>query len=586
MQVKRFVAADMRRALEMVRQALGPEAIILSSNRIPEGVELLTTLGSDEDLAHLQRRAPVSSELTAARTKPLMATRDEAVLFERNNTSVGASGLAAHPNAGKTGQQLVAEIEKAHARRLAAQQAEASVKEFLLDQQAKTQAAQSVVRASREPRREVRSDLNQVRSFVDGAVSKPAARPSFPEAFAAQIDNLAATSIANEPSFSTAMARGQSAAERYPLVDEPRVKSQAGSSGEKNTFTRNLTSVADAHSSINAHPIVKELTPKFRGDVPKPVVETQLEKTMQPNRVAQDNQLNELQAEIADMRLLLEDQLSRLIDVRTQENVAKTPPTMASVARRLERLGLPKDVVRNVTLRCKPNRSLNETWIDAMAKLSHQIPVAGSDLVDEGGVFALVGPTGAGKTTTIGKLAARYVLKHGADKVAIITLDNYRIAAHDQLRSLARILRVPVRVVNETQTLDVVLKSLAHYELVLIDTAGFRHGDTRLRQQLTALSENRQINTLMVMPCNSQAQMLKASIHAYGIAGLKGCILTKLDETASMGEALGVVIQNQLPIVYTTHGQDIPRHLEIAKAHQIIYKAAHLLKTQRKSAVL
>lgn len=568
MQVKRFVAADMRRALEMVRQALGPEAIILSSNRIPEGVELLTTLGTDEDLAQLQRQTKVNPEPALGRGN-FAPSRDAAPIFDSSLNALGLNAGASHPNAGKTGQQLVAEIEKAHARRLAAQQAEASVKEFLLDQQAKTQAAAAVVKATREPRRELRRDMSQVRMLAEPAKAKSSSRPQFAETFAAQ-SNRQQAQAHQQMSLTDRLAPKavETAADRYPLIDDAR------------------SSVAPVAAPLVSKKInsVGELTPKIRGDVPKPFVEEQLEKTMQPIRQAQDAQLNELQAEIADMRLLLEDQLSRLIDARAKDDAVKTTPSMASVTRRLERLGLPKDVVRNVTLRCKPNRSLNETWADAVAKLSHQIPVAGTDLVDQGGVFALVGPTGAGKTTTIGKLAARYVLKHGVDKVAIITLDNYRIAAHDQLRSLARILRVPVRVVNETQTLDIVLKSLAHYELVLIDTAGFRHGDARLRQQLTALSENRQINTLMVMPCNSQAQMLKASIHAYGIAGLKGCILTKLDETASMGEAMGVVIQNQLPIVYTTHGQDIPRHLEVAKAHQIIYKATHLLKSQRKVA--
>jgi flagellar biosynthesis protein FlhF len=220
-----------------------------------------------------------------------------------------------------------------------------------------------------------------------------------------------------------------------------------------------------------------------------------------------------------------------------------------------------------------------------LANLAHQLPVIGRDVVDQGGVFAFVGPTGAGKTTTIGKLAARYVLQHGADKVALITTDTYRIAAHDQLRSLARILRVPVRVVDETNPLDSVLRSLRHCSLVLIDTAGFRHGDPHLKAQLRTLAEQQQIKTFLVMSCNSQAQMLKASVHAYGAASLQGCILTKLDETASIGEALGVAIQNRLPVVYTTDGQDIPKHLEVARAHQLVSKAAALLKTNPASAV-
>jgi flagellar biosynthesis protein FlhF len=289
------------------------------------------------------------------------------------------------------------------------------------------------------------------------------------------------------------------------------------------------------------------------------------------------SQLADLQAEIADMRYLLEQQLDRLSGEKAQPSDS---PVLAIISRRLERLGLPKDVVSTVISQCNKTNALADAWREALAKLSQQVPVNGSDIVDKGGIFAFVGPTGVGKTTTIGKLAARYVLKHGADKVALITTDTYRIAAHDQLRSLARILRVPVRVVDEANSLDMVLRSLRHCSLVLIDTAGFRHGDPHLKAQLKALADIKSVKTYLVMSCNSQEQMLKASIHAYGGARLQGSILTKLDETASMGEALGVVMQNRLPIVYTTDGQDIPKNIDVARAQQLVSKAVGLLKSK------
>jgi flagellar biosynthesis protein FlhF len=298
--------------------------------------------------------------------------------------------------------------------------------------------------------------------------------------------------------------------------------------------------------------------------------------------VDQSAQLTELQAELADMRLLLEQQLERLSG---EKSIASDSPILASVARRLERLGLPRDVITKVINACTKTKSLSEAWPDALANLAHQLPVSGRDVVDQGGVFAFVGPTGSGKTTTIGKLAARYVLQHGADKVALITTDTYRIAAHDQLRSLARILRVPVRVVDEANPLDAVLRSLRHCSLVLIDTAGFRHGDPHLKAQLKALADQQQVKTYLVMSSNSQAQMLKASVHAYGAARLQGCILTKLDETASIGEALGVVMQSRLPLAYTTDGQDIPKNLDVARGHQLVAKAAALLKANPATAV-
>jgi flagellar biosynthesis protein FlhF len=540
MQVKRFVAADMRRALEMVRQELGPDAIILSSNRIPEGVELLTTMGSDYELQQLQNRP--FGDATFSPSEPLLTDGDISPrvldnVQPHNTQSRSAQSrnaqprkaipvinqVADHPNAGKTGAQLADDIEKARLRMIAAQQAEESAKEFLVGKN----------------------------TIVNAGIPRNAATPE------------------SKPRV------GMSAAERYPLID-PAPASNPKLSPESLSFRDALMKEARAKKEAGLKDnFIEELKQEKRSGLADSFA-------IEQDVPAQAAQLSDLQAEIADMRLLLEQQLDRLTG---QPSPVPGSPVLASVARRLERLNLPTDVVGKVINSCTKTKTLSEAWADALASLAHQLPVIGRDVVDQGGVFAFVGPTGAGKTTTIGKLAARYVLQHGADKVALITTDTYRIAAHDQLRSLARILRVPVRVVDETNPLDSVLRSLRHCSLVLIDTAGFRHGDPHLKAQLRTLAEQQQIKTFLVMSCNSQAQMLKASVHAYGAARLQGCILTKLDETASIGEALGVAIQNRLPVVYTTDGQDIPKHLEVARAHQLVSKAAALLKTNPASAV-
>lgn len=486
MQVKRFVAADMRRALELVRQELGPDAIILSSSRTPDGVELLTTMGSDSELMEMQQQ-PLG-KMAFASASPMMsdgAWSDSAVIERAaKKYSEAPQKPAANQNMGKTGKQLVDDIEQARLRMLANRKAEESAKEFLVGKNTLVNAG--IPRVSR------------TEQTVQRAASSPKPKTTI------------------------------SAAERYPLVDD----------------------------------------------------EVRLSNTRETT--GHNAQLQELQAEIADMRFLLEQQLDRLTGT---QNPLPGSPILGSISRRLERLGLPAEAVGKVISHCTKTHSLSDAWPDALANLAHQLPINGRDIVDQGGVFAFVGPTGVGKTTTIGKLAARFVLKHGADKVALITTDTYRIAAHDQLRSIARILRVPVRVVDESNSLDSLLRSLRHCSLVLIDTAGFRHGDPHLKAQLTALAEQPQIKSYLVLSCNSQEQMLKASVHAYGVARLQGCVLTKLDETASMGEALGVVMQNRLPVVYTTDGQDIPKNIEVARAHQLVAKAVALLKKNPTSAV-
>jgi flagellar biosynthesis protein FlhF len=462
-----------------VRQDLGPDAIILSSNRVADGVELLTTLGSDSELAQLQQQP--FGKLNFGSASPLLSDGDFAsglskAITQPSPTSPKLTQISGSAQA-KSGKQVADEIERARQKLLMTKKAEESAKELLVGKNTKVNAG--------IPRRET------------PAASKPDKKFELP--------------VTNAKPF-------VSAADRYPLVDE-----KLENSGNDN-----------------------------------------------------NSQIAELQAEIADMRFLLEQQLERLTGVVTQKSQS---PIISNVVRRLERLNLPQDVINQIIEKVRNHKTINDAWPDALANLAHQLPIQGRDIVEQGGIFAFVGPTGVGKTTTIGKLAARYVLQHGADKVALITTDTYRIAAHDQLRSLARILRVPVRVVNESQSLDSLLKSLRHCSLILIDTAGFRHGDPQLKAQLESLAALRQIKTYLVMSSNSQSQMLKASVHAYGAANLQGCVLTKLDETASLGEALGVVVQSKLAVAYTTDGQDIPKNIEVAKAHQLVAKAVSLLKT-------
>lgn len=531
MQVKRFVAADMRRALELVRQELGPDAIILSSNRIPEGVELLTTMGSDYELKQLQNRP--FAESTFAPSEPLLSDGDISPRALANpaprRVAPVLSQAPEHPNSGKSGAQLAEDIEKARLRMIAARKAEESAKEFLVGKN------------------------THVNAGIPRNIPAPAPKPRV----------------------------GMSAAERYPLVDAAPVLAPV--STPKPLTARVPGKEAAQGLNKDAGQALSKEAISFRETLLK---EGRLQESLKADATYassdQSSQLTDLQAEIADMRFLLEQQLDRLTG---QQSMPTDSPVLASVARRLERLNLPKDVIGKVINACTKTKTLSDAWPDALANLAHQLPINGRDLIEQGGVFAFVGPTGVGKTTTIGKLAARYVMQHGADKVALITTDTYRIAAHDQLRSLARILRVPVRVVDEGNPLDSVLRSLRHCSLVLIDTAGFRHGDPQLKAQLKALADQQLVKTYLVMSCNSQVQMLKASVHAYGQARLQGCILTKLDETASIGEALGVAIQNRLPIAYTTDGQDIPRNLEVARAHQLVSKAVALLKSNPATAV-
>jgi flagellar biosynthesis protein FlhF len=167
-------------------------------------------------------------------------------------------------------------------------------------------------------------------------------------------------------------------------------------------------------------------------------------------------------------------------------------------------------------------------------------------------------------------------LEHGADSVALVTTDSFRVAAHEQLRTFGRILGISVRVVDETHSLPQILASLRHKSLVLIDTAGLHAKDPSLQFQLNTLRNCPEVQNLLVMACTSQASVLANAYRTYAPAGLSGCILSKLDEAGMIGEALALIIERALPVAYETHGQNIPDDIKVAQAHNLVSKAVAL----------
>jgi flagellar biosynthesis protein FlhF len=283
----------------------------------------------------------------------------------------------------------------------------------------------------------------------------------------------------------------------------------------------------------------------------------------------------ELHAELRDMRKLLNSQLSGM----AWGQFNNQQPHKAAVWRRLSRLGLQGQQVRAVCDLLDDLPDEATAWRHALAHLTHRVPVCRNDLIDGGGVFAFVGPTGVGKTTTIGKLAARYVLQHGPENVALITTDCFRIAGHEQLRVFGRILGVTVKVLSDPSELADTVRMLRRKSLILIDTAGLRQGIPGHDEQIAALqSLGDKVQNLLVLPATAQLSVLKASHYAYQAIGLSGCVITKLDECASLGEALSLVMEMQLPVTYVTDGQQVPGDISTARAPQLVSRAVSLAR--------
>ena len=289
------------------------------------------------------------------------------------------------------------------------------------------------------------------------------------------------------------------------------------------------------------------------------------------------DELARMRAEISSLRDLMSGQ-------RGEPEKPGANAVQQRLAERLQEFGLSPDLAGSLSRRHKGGK-LDDGWKQSLKMLVTGVRTPHKEWLDEGGVYALVGPTGSGKTTTIGKLAARYVLKHGADSLALVTTDRYRVAAHEQLFVFGRILNVPVRVVDESHTLDDILDELSDRHLVLIDTAGLTSSDKGYQEQLTELARSHhKVRTHLVVSATSQPRIMKSVWHCYKMAGLTGCVMTKIDEALTLGESLGFVMETGLPVAYYTDGQKIPGDLHHAEAVPLVRLAVERLKMLQQKA--
>jgi len=314
-------------------------------------------------------------------------------------------------------------------------------------------------------------------------------------------------------------------------------------------------------SMMDEDPIIEETL-----SIRKPEGNVQLKEDFQQK---ENIQLKEMEAELEKVKELLEQQ-RKLGDIKKND----LDPAQEKVKERLTSLGLSSNIVSGI-LDDVELHGREDDWNRVLSHLAEHIPVKkqGSEMH---GCYAFMGPTGVGKTTTIGKIAAQHVLKHGSDSVVLVTTDTYRIAAHEQLRTFGRILNVPVVVVNEYSDLNEVLDKYADFSLVLVDTAGMNPRDRNLERQLLMMKRaHSSLKKLLVLPCTSQRQVLKTVVDVYAQVQLDGCVLSKLDESASLGEAVSIVIEERLPVVYIADGQRIPDDIQPARAHNIISRAVY-----------
>ncbi|MDX1656077.1 MAG: flagellar biosynthesis protein FlhF, partial [Candidatus Competibacteraceae bacterium] len=292
---------------------------------------------------------------------------------------------------------------------------------------------------------------------------------------------------------------------------------------------------------------------------------------------SQDPMLVQMQQRIDAVYAMLQQQVSGL----AWGEMGRRQPQRADLLARLMDFGLSSQLCLELAERVEPGADLEQAWRQALGLLAQALPVADDEILTRGGVVALVGPTGVGKTTTVAKLAARYALRHGPRKVALVTTDSYRIGAYDQLRTFGMILDMPVRLAADHNELERAIQDFSDRELILIDTAGMSQRDLRLSQQFALLNRAEGVKTYLVLTANGLSCAQQEVVGAFSRTPLRGCIVTKLDETTRLGGTLAVIIKAALPLAYTSNGQRVPEDLLTARPEGLVELGAELIREQQ-----
>ncbi|MBV8659660.1 MAG: flagellar biosynthesis protein FlhF [Burkholderiales bacterium] len=500
MVVKKFQGATTREVLKLVRDELGPDALILSNRQLPDGhIEIMAV--ADTEVAALDSAKPSPSRQPVAPRKP----------------------------AGDTGRAIQ-----------------------------RTYALPPELDDDEEP------TLDDVRPNVRAAQPSPGARAARPASPTLSPDLI--------PDDHPVPAQTFSPRYRYepPEVD----LTQAPVMGSRTEPT-----LAPSARLPEPEPVV---TPTVVAPVQAPVAQAPQPTTAAPAAEEHGRKIDTISHEVEDisqeiklLRNLLEGQLAGLAwnELKRQE------PERLEVLRRLLSVGFSPALSRQIVEHMPAGYSTERGMKWARTALQHNLPTVGpgADIVEAGGVYALVGPTGVGKTTTVAKLAARATLKHGAARVALITTDGYRIGAQDQLRIYGKILGIPVYAVTDEHDLSQTLADLRSRHLVLIDTVGMGQRDQRVVEQIALLAgQTTPVKRLLLLSANAQGNTLDDVVKRYHGGGLAGCVFTKTDEAFSLGSGLDVIVRYKLPLFYITNGQRVPEDLHVASA---LYLVDRVFKT-------
>lgn len=284
-----------------------------------------------------------------------------------------------------------------------------------------------------------------------------------------------------------------------------------------------------------------------------------------------NSQIAGMMSEIRNMRSIIESQLAEISWGATQQREPIKSKLLSTMLTAGFSPGLSKQLIDNLPE--KQTEAASKKWVESVLLKNLETMTKDDEMLDQGGVFAIVGPTGVGKTTTTAKLAARFVMKHGTENIGLITTDSYRIGGHEQLRIYGKILGVMVHTVKDEADLKLALNELKNKHTILIDTVGVSQRDKMVAEQIKMLSNKRlNIKKLLCLNATNTGDTLIDVVKAYKGQGLSGCIMTKIDEAITLGNVLDVMIREKLKLHYVTNGQRVPEDLHLPHKQQLVHR--------------
>ncbi|MGM3277136.1 flagellar biosynthesis protein FlhF [Ralstonia sp. 24A2] len=580
MKMHRFTGLTSRDVLRKVRDQLGDDALILSNRAVPGGIEVIAA--SDTHLDALvdthstapkaaQRRpsmpapipepAPVAEAAAQAPAEPQMQAVAQAEASAAPNALARLRNrfTAARRAAVQAPVQEDALAEPAAGRKLQARvddDVELGTSETLLGvdplvASTRMLAGLSLERANEDAAQTLASTAQFIarRTVVPEdepveQIKRPAARrehdeqPTTLRSFAERVE---------------AQARAARAAEQQIARPQPQVESAKPA----DIFVRMEDSMA------------KPDAPREDVSLQRSAIQADMKESI---RAETDAMTRRMVSEIDVLKSTLNDAMSSLASL----GVKLGDPVRTRLFQTMLNAGFSAQLTRYV-LENMPQHDTYEGALDFVQRAIEKNLTTVSDensLLDQGGVFALMGPTGVGKTTTTAKLAARFVLRHGASRVALLSTDSYRIGGHEQLRIYGKILGVSVHAVKDAQDLSLALNDLREKHVVLIDTIGMSQRDRAVSEQMAMLhAVGPSIKRLLLLNAASNGKTLDEVVGAYRDANLAGCILTKIDEAASVGHAMDVMIRRRLPLHYVSYGQRVPEDIAVPNKKLLIHRS-------------